>query len=264
MKLGAQLYSLRTFMQNPEDIRSTFLHVKEIGYENVQLSGAAPTPAETLKQISEETGMKIVCTHNPFDRIVNDTDALIAEHKTFGCPVIGVGSMPIPYRETLAGLNEFFRVMEEPVKKIEAAGLHFAYHNHSFEFKPFSDSEGCAYDVMLETKPTWHFIMDTCWVVYAGKSIEEYLRKAGADRLWNVHFKDFANDAPGTQFDQAGCKICPCGTGYLDFKPIVAVCEEIGVKHVLVEQDNAVTFPDPFGQMEESFRNLRPLIAKEN
>ena len=79
MKLGAQLYSLRTFLQTPEDIRATFQKVKAIGYENVQLSGAAPTDANVLKSISEECELPIVITHSPIDRIINDTDALIKD-----------------------------------------------------------------------------------------------------------------------------------------------------------------------------------------
>ena len=80
MKLGAQLFSVRTFTQTAEELRATFHKIKEIGYENVQLSGAGPIAAETVREISLETGLPIVCTHSPFDRIVNDTDALIADH----------------------------------------------------------------------------------------------------------------------------------------------------------------------------------------
>ena len=41
---------------------------------------------------------------------------------------------------------------------------------------------------------------------------------------------------------------------------IYETCKELGVKTVLVEQDNAVNFPDPFAEMEKSFKHLRPII----
>ena len=252
MKLGAQLYSLRTFCQNPEDLKETILKCKAMGYQNVQFSGVAAMGAEVWAQISHETGMEIVCTHNSFDRIVNDTDALIAEHKLFGCSVIGIGSMPNEFRGTREALENFFKVMEEPVKKIEAAGLHFAYHNHNFEFDPFTDAEGCSMDVMIEEKPNWYMILDTGWVQFAGKSAVEYIEKIGGERLTCMHFKEFKMADRET--------ICPCGEGFSDFPAIVEACRKVGVANVLVEQDNAVDKDDPFGEMERSAKFLLPLF----
>ena len=252
MKLGAQLYSLRTFCQNPEDLKETILKCKAMGYQNVQFSGVAQMGAETWAKISEETGMEIVCTHNSFDRIVNDTDALIAEHKLFGCPVIGIGSMPGEFRETRENLEKFFAVMEEPVRKIEAAGLHFAYHNHAFEFDKFTDADGCAMDTLIEEAPNWVLILDTGWVQFAGKSAVEYIEKIGGKRLQCIHFKEFKTADRDT--------ICPCGEGFSDFPAIVAACKKVGVQNVLVEQDNAPSSADSFGEMRTSYNNLAYLF----
>ncbi len=99
MKLGVQLFSLRHATQTPDGIRETFHRVKKMGYEVVQVSGVPfsdmshVTPSY-LAEISAEFGLPITCTHSALDRIINDTDKLIAEHKLFGCPVIGIGSMP--------------------------------------------------------------------------------------------------------------------------------------------------------------------------
>ena len=97
-------------LQNPEDIRNTFLRVKEIGYENVQLSGAAPTPADTLKRISEETGMRIVCTHNPFDRIGRDTDALIDDGFTDAKNIAPTMSGSLGVMDCIDARNELLRM----------------------------------------------------------------------------------------------------------------------------------------------------------
>ncbi|MBE6589531.1 MAG: sugar phosphate isomerase/epimerase [Ruminococcaceae bacterium] len=252
MKLGAQLYSLRTFAQNPEDLRETILKCKAMGYQNVQFSGVAYMEPEVWAEISRETEMEIVCTHNSFDRIVNDTDKLIEEHKVFGCRVIGLGGMPGEYRGSLEALERFFAVMEEPVRKIEAAGMHFGYHNHAFEFDKFSDADTCAYDTIIERCPTWHLILDTGWIQFAGHSAVEYIERIGGERLQNIHFKEFKCADRDT--------ICPCGEGFSDFAAIVAACEKVGVKNALVEQDNAPMKDDPFGEMERSAKHLLPLI----
>ena len=252
MKLGAQLFSIRTHLQNAEDLRKSFLKIKEIGYENVQLSGAAAMPAEIIRDASEESGLPIVCTHVSFERLIHETDALIAEHKTFGCPVIGLGIMPKELRRTREGLESFLSQLEEPVKRIRDAGLTFAYHNHAFELEPFTDgSEGIAYDMMLE-RLDWNFIMDTYWVEFAGKSAVDYIAKIGGERLPNVHFKDLGTDEKRS--------ICPCGNGTLNFEEIFAACQRVGVKNVLVEQDNAVDSPDAFADMATSFKHLRNIV----
>lgn len=246
------MYSLRTFCQNPEDLKETILKCKAMGYQNVQFSGVAAMDAEVWAQISAETGMEIVCTHNSFDRIVNDTDALIAEHKLFGCSVIGLGGMPVEYRGSREALENFFKVMEEPVRKIEAAGLHFAYHNHNFEFDKFSNAEGCSMDVMVEEKPNWFMILDTGWVNFAGKSAAEYVERIGGERLRCMHFKEFKKADRDT--------ICPCGEGFSNFPEIIAACRKVGVENVLVEQDNAVNKDDPFDEMKRSADYLLPLF----
>lgn len=252
MKLGAQLFSIRTHLQSAEDIRNSFHKIKEIGYENVQLSGAAWIPAEVIRDICDETGLSIVCTHVAFDRLTRETDTVIAEHKTFGCPVIGLGSMPKELRGTREGLESFLSQMAEPVKKIRDAGLTFAYHNHAFELTPFADgSNDLAYDIMLE-RLDWNFIMDTYWVEFAGKKATEYIVKIGGERLPNIHFKDMAKNEERS--------ICPCGNGVLNFAEIFEACQKAGVKNVLVEQDNAVKSPDAFADMETSFRHLRPIV----
>ena len=254
MKLGAQLYSLRSLVKTPEELRETILKCKAMGYENVQFSGVPYMEPEIWAEISRETGMNIVCTHNSFDRIVNDTDKLIEEHKIFGCSVIGIGSMPGEFRGSLEALEKFFAVMEEPVKKIEAAGLHFAYHNHDFEFQTWEGMDMCVYDYMIEKCPTWHLILDTGWVQIAGRSPIEYIERIGGERLQNIHFKEFGSMDRTT--------ICPCGEGISDFPAIIAVCEKVGVAQVLVEQDNAATKENPLGEMEKSVSFLLPLFKK--
>lgn len=251
MKLGAQLFSVRTGIQTPEDTRETFRKIREIGYENVQFSGAPTTNAELLKSVSEEFGLPIVCTHVGLDRIVNETDAVIAEHRTFGCPVIGLGAMPKEYRKSMEGYRAFMKMMREPVARILDAGLKFSYHNHAFEFEKVAP-DCCYYDLMIEDCPDWQFIADTYWIEYAGHSAVKYFEKIGSARLTNVHFKDMANDEKRS--------ICACGSGVLNFAEIAEVCRKLNVRNVLVEQDNAVDSPDAFAEMRSSFSHLRPLI----
>ncbi|MCQ2436712.1 MAG: sugar phosphate isomerase/epimerase [Clostridia bacterium] len=251
MKLCAQLYSVRKQATSAEEIRRTFRQIKDIGYEAVQVSALAAIPACELRDISLETDLPIVCTHSPIEKIIGDTDALIADHKTYGCPVIGVGAMPVPYRESEKGTAEFISSLCEAEKKIRSAGLALSYHNHDFEFTVLPNGK-TQYDMLLDACPTWHFILDTYWVEYAGYSAVEYIKKIGGERLTDIHYKDMARDESRS--------ICACGDGVMDFRALTDICEKIGVKNVLVEQDNATDLPSPFEQMRKSYRYLLPII----
>jgi len=247
------LYSVADRVKTPEDLRATLKALKAQGYVNAQFSGVPDMGADVWAEISRETGMPIVCTHMPYDRIVNDTEALIEEHKKYGCSVIGLGGMPNECRGTLAGLEKFLAEMKEPVKKICAAGMHFSYHNHWFEFEPFSDAEGCAYDVMLERCPDWFFLIDVAWAQFGKRSAAEYIRKIGKDRIMNVHFKDYTNPDNWNS-------LVPCGQGLVPFEEIIEACLEVGVENALVEQDTAPATGDSIGQMAESAAYLLPLL----
>ncbi|MBQ3870390.1 MAG: sugar phosphate isomerase/epimerase, partial [Clostridia bacterium] len=73
MRLGAQLYTVREYMKTREDFKNTMRKTAAIGYGCVQVSGAADAPAETVKEMRDETGMDVIITHSPADRILHDT-----------------------------------------------------------------------------------------------------------------------------------------------------------------------------------------------
>ncbi|MBQ9070357.1 MAG: sugar phosphate isomerase/epimerase [Clostridia bacterium] len=250
MKLGAQFYTLREKNKTPEGLYNSFKEMKKIGYQVAQMSAICEIEPERLKAFSDEFELPITCTHSPYDRIVNDTDALIKEHKIYGCPVIGLGMMPKEYRDTLEGARAFMDAIREPLKRINDAGLRFAYHNHAIEFVDLGGV--CSYDLMIEELPTLNFILDTYWFKYADRSYLDYIKLLGNERLTNVHFKDMKTEPKGD--------ICPCGEGTIDFAPVVKLCDELKIPYALVEQDNAPKLGDEYEQMATSFNNLKHLF----
>ena len=248
MKLGAQFYSIRDNTQTPEDLYRAFKEIKSIGYEIVQMSAICDIDPKLLKSYSDEFALPITCTHSPYDRIINDTDALINEHKIYGCPTIGLGYMPNEYHGD--GIYKFIDTLREPLRKIKAAGLDFAYHNHAFEFESVDGK--LIYDILIDELPELSFIVDTYWIKYAGYDFIEYVKRLGADRIKNVHFKDMKTDPKG--------EICPCGEGVIDFDPLIKLCDEMGIENALVEQDNAPDSGNSIGEMKKSYENLKSLF----
>ena len=251
MKLGAQFYSLRTECTTPEGIYNSMKKVKEIGYEIIQISGVCDIEAEKLKSYVDEFSLPITCTHKPFDSIVNDTDNLIKYHQIIDCPVIGLGGMSAEYRGSVEAARRFIAEMKEPIKKINAAGLRFGYHNHAFEFDKFDGT--CVFDILFEELPEADFIQDVYWTRYAEVDTLKILEQiANAGRMTNIHFKDMKFEPKGD--------MCPCGEGVTDFKPLAELCKKYGIENILVEQDNAPMLGDVFAQMKSSFDHLNPIV----
>ena len=112
MKCGLNLYSLRKLMQTEKEFLSVMQKLKKIGYDYVQFSGAFFAP-DVIRRVSEQSGLPVVLTHMPMDRILHDTQRLMEDHAVFGCKNIGLGMMPVEIildekkcKETIAALNE--------------------------------------------------------------------------------------------------------------------------------------------------------------
>lgn len=252
MKLGAQFYSIRDLCTDAEGLRRAFRLVKEIGYDAVQISGIAPCiTAQDIANCVREFDLPVPTTHSSADRIINDTDALIAEHKLYGATEIGLGGLGrLPDVETARAK---FDALREATKKINAAGLTFAFHNHSWEFNDIGGTS--MYEMMINEYPEFNFIQDVCWTAYAGVDPVAFTHRLKG-RIINIHFKDHTTLTPEG-------KICPCGEGVVDFKSIYDACVATGVQNVFVEQDNAPDSGDSIAQMAISYKNLAPLFGKK-
>lgn len=248
--IAAQLYTLRDFIKTPEDIRKTLRRVREIGYESVQVSGMGPVEPAALKEMTDELGISICATHISPDRLKNDLENVINEHRLWNCSYIGLGSMPTEYRSSGEGFRAFAREFSEIGKKIADAGLQFVYHNHRFEFEKFDGVTGM--DILLnETDPdAFGFIIDTYWVQAGGADPVEWVRKVQG-RMKVVHFKDMAIKSN----EQVYAEI---GEGNLDWTKIIKACCETGVMWYAVEQDECMR--DPFESLAMSFKYLQGFV----
>lgn len=249
--IAAQLYTLRDFLKTPEDIGKTLKRVKEIGYDAVQVSGVGPIESSRLKDMTDELDIKICVTHIPFERIKNDAEKVIQEHKLWGCKYVGLGAIPVEYRKSREGYEAFAREFSEMGKQYSDNGLQLVYHNHKFEFENFDGMTGM--DIMLkESDPeTFGFELDTYWVQAGGADPVEWIRKVEG-RMGVVHFKDMAIKDDRQVFAEIG-------EGNLNWTAIIRACKDTGVEWCAVEQD--VCQRDPFESLAMSLRFLEKLQA---
>ncbi len=254
-EIGINLYSLRSLILDEAGFLDTAVKLRETGYTFLQYSGG-PYDHEMIARVSKESGMPIVLTHVPMDRIINDTDALMEEHALFGCKNIGLGAMGTPTlideklcKETIEKLN----VAGEKMKK---NGFSFFYHNHQHEFYKYNGVT--VLDYMIENAPYINFTFDTYWAQYGGVNVGDYVEKLKG-RIECVHLKDYGLTI---KFKDNGKPtivpvFAPVGYGNIDFKSIVSKMIESGTKYFIVEQDNAVDAPSPLGEVEKSVNYIK-------
>ncbi len=248
MKLGAQMYTVREFTQNEKDIAETFKKIAKIGYETVQVSAIGDILAHRLDEIAKENNIEIVVTHTNQDRILNDTEKVIEEHKIFGCKHIGIGSMPQIYQKGgLDGIKAFIKDYEKAANIIADNGLKLHYHNHAFEFERYGNITGFDYMVEHMDKNLWGFILDTYWVHYAGCDAAEYVNELRG-RIDVLHLKDM-------KIINNEQKMAAVFEGNMPFSAIIKAAMSTGVPYAMVEQDDCGG-ENPFDMLKLSYKNL--------
>ncbi len=251
MKFGLNLYSLSGQIATEEGFLETLIKLKELGYEYVQLSGR-PLDGEITKRVSEKSGMPVILSHTPLDKIKDETEWVVNEHKKFGTDRVGLGYYPM-YDQDEKAIFEKIKTFGEIADKVSKAGARFYYHNHHFEFRKLSDGK-TIFDHYIEDYPNVNFIMDTYWLQTGGVNILEYIDKCKG-RIECVHLKDYR-----VVFDENGkfeAKYAPVGDGNINWKEVIPAFIKAGAKYFLVEQDDATIYPDPFEQVGRSIKYLK-------
>lgn len=254
MDFGLNLYSIRNLIQSESDFMDTSLKLRDMGYSCMQYSGG-PYDPEVMRRVSRTSGLPIVVTHVPLDRILNDTDALMREHAYFGCKNIGLGKLPNDMLLNRELYKATVDKLELSAEKMAGEGFSFFYHNHQFDLYQIDGKP--AIDYMIECAPSIHFILDTYWLQYGGVSIMDYVEKMSG-RIEFVHLKDYKvaarKDGDNIIFKPT---FAPVGDGTTNFKALVPKMLEAGTKYFLVEQDDAAKHPDPLVPIKRSIDYLK-------
>lgn len=253
--IGVNLYSLRTLIKTEEGLTETLTALGEMGYNCAQFSGA-PFDAAVIKRASERSGVPILLTHVPLDDILERTEWLMEEHASFGTRAIGLGSLPRDVIPDEAKIKHLVDRLGRAAERMEASGFRLYFHNHHQDC--YKHGGETLLDYMIRNCPALHFTLDTYWLQFGGLSVTDYIKKLSG-RIAFVHLKDMKIVA--TQNENGSYTYAPTyapvGEGNLDFASYYPLMRAAGVEHYLVEQDNAVSFPDPLDEVRRSINYIR-------
>ena len=251
MQFGLNLYSLRNQIKTEDGLISTLDKLKRTGYSFVQFSGA-PFDADVIRRATEKTGVPVVLTHAPIDRIIGDTDRIIGEHLSFGCKNIGLGTIPWKYLCDKNDMMSYVDALSIASKKINEKGLKFFYHNHHVEF--FKHDEKMILDILLERIPSINFTLDIYWAQYGGADVMSVIKKLSG-RIGCVHLKDYMIKL--TDDGKFVPDYAPLGEGSMDLCKIIPAMRAAGTEYFFVEMDNATDRDDPFDQIIQCAEYLK-------
>jgi sugar phosphate isomerase/epimerase len=242
MKIGVQLYTLRSLLEN--DLWGTLERLAAAGFKNVELAGTYGHEPEVWAEKLASFGLQASSAHIGLDQIEGDSAGVEKLAKTLGFSYVVVPFIgPDVYA---AGWPSFGQRLNELGAKYSDADLQVGYHNHDFEMVKVTDRTGL--QLIFDNSSGANVIaeIDTYWIQKGNGSPGEYITSL-AGRVPLVHFKDMAAEGHFTEV----------GDGVMDFDDIIEACRAAGVEHAIIENDNPQIDP-----LESVIRSRKFLLEK--
>ncbi len=242
--LGVQLYTLRSAMH--QDVDGTIARIAQIGYREIEWWGDWGRTPQQLRRLLDAHHLRSPSVHVGLDALEGDAmDATIARARVMGHRYVVVASVNDDLTRTLDGWRAVAERFDAAARRLDRAGLRFAYHNHETEFRAIGGR--LPMDVLCEnTDP--HLVqieMDLYWIIAAGGDPLAFFRR-WPHRVPMVHVKDRTADG----------RMVDVGAGAIDWRAIFAQRKEAGIRHYFVEHDEPA---DPFASIRASYEYLSTL-----
>lgn len=246
VKLGIQLYTLRD--QMADDLPGTLNRLAEIGYRELEFAGYYDYSPAEIVTLLRNSGLTAPAAHIGMQAIRDTPQQLIETAASIGHEYLVMSSVVREERGTLDDFRRHAELMNRFAEKCRAAGLQFAYHNHSYEFD-LLDGVVPMELLLSNTDPELVQIeLDIYWIIKGGADPLAYFNQYPG-RFPLCHVKDMAEDGSMTDV----------GSGTIDFAAIFAASDLAGFRHYFVEHDNP---DDSLSSAEVSFAGLSRLNLK--
>lgn len=230
-ELGLQLYTIRDFMKTEEGIRESFQKMRKYGYTQAQTAGCAISYAD-FGRIAREEGIEIIGTHDNFDRMINDFELSLEQHKLLGTNNMGIGSFRY---QSLDDVKAFIDKANMVGEKAASNGMKFTYHHHSYEFFRWPNGK-TTMDMLVEglDPDNISFVLDTYWVQHGGGDIRYWIEMLQG-RIDILHLKDMKRINPQEHINAH--QYAEIGRGNMNWDLILDTAKKTGIEYYVVEQD---------------------------
>ncbi len=244
-RIGVQLYTVRAAMR--ADPVATLRALAQIGFREVEWWGQfGKSPAE-IRLLLDDNGLVSPSWHVGLEAVQGGFDATAEAAHVMGQTYVTVASLDTRTIKTIDDWKRVADAFNEAGRRVRAAGLRFAYHNHDYEFTAIDGQ--VPMDILYAgTDPALvAHEMDVYWVTAAGRDPLRYFTRFPG-RFEMVHVKDSKGPPANTMTE--------VGSGTIDWKELFAQRAVAGIKHYFVEHDEPA---DPMASIRVSHDYLKAL-----
>jgi sugar phosphate isomerase/epimerase len=252
LPIAIQLYTVRTALAS--DVAGTLQKLAKIGYKHVELAGYCNQTPQQFKKMLDDAGLTAIGAHVGPDGSDANMQKIADEAAIFGYKHIASSGYPgmqwgkpIALADWKAGVAKLATIAGLASKR----GLTYCYHNHSFEFDRIEGQRPMDL-IYNDAKPAIAAEIDIYWVQHGKDDPLAWMKKLSG-RVPLLHVKDMANNAERT--------FAEVGTGTVPVKQAIALAPQVGVKHLIIEQDGNWKNEDPLLSAKISYDNLKALAG---
>ena len=250
VKMGFQLSSITPYLDTPEHLKSSFLKLAKIGYQDVQLQWVPIDIDDSIiAEALAEAKLNCVATQEDYPLGFGENpERGIARAIAVGAKYLCCALIPRDV-DSIEALEQFAKKLALIAEKVTAAGLIFTFHPIGRDFREMDGRP--VYERLMELLPKetqLTFCVNGAFNsgIDPNKVFEKYI-----GRLDLVHFKDDAPTADGSKH------LMPLGQGTHDWAPILEACKKANVKYIFAEQERWLK--DAFECAKDSFEYLKKI-----
>jgi sugar phosphate isomerase/epimerase len=251
--IALELYSVRHDLAR--DTAGTLRAVAQMGYDGVEFAGNPQNPADELRDLLRENGLRCCGWHTPWQLAQDDRlDGTIAFHKTVGNPNIIIPGLPGDMTRTRADWLRNARLLDRLAEKLIPHGMATGYHNHSAEFQPLEGE--LPWDTLFGNTGRGVIMqLDTGNALHGGADILGILRKYPG-RATTVHLKPYSKTA-ARESAHAGFRPV-IGEDEVPWDEVFRLCETLGGTEWYIVEYESDAYP-PLEAVERCLKSLRAM-----
>ena len=139
--VGAQVSSLRPYLQTPQELRASLQKLADMGYRTVQMQWWNPEfEPELVAAAVRDAGLTCVSTQDLYTAVRDDFERTVRLNVLCGSTCVCVSGIPAPVPDT-ASVLAFSAELAAMAARIAPLGMTLAFHPRAREWAPADTAE---------------------------------------------------------------------------------------------------------------------------
>ncbi len=243
--VGLQLWTVRE--ECKKDFAGAIARVAKMGYNGVEFAGFYDKPANEVRKMLDDNGIKCFGSHTAIDLLSNEKLAATMEYNK----VIGNKFIIVPWldRQKLTTKDAWLKMattFNELADKTRSEGVHIGYHAHAGDFAKIGDET--PWDILFSnTSKEICMQLDTGNCLQGGGDPVAILKKFPGRSL-TIHLKEYSKTN----------KKALIGEGDVNWPAVFEICETTGgTQYYIIEEESGAYAP--FDSAELSLKAFKKI-----